>query len=476
MYVFRYTHMKHILKKYFIPHEENNYHPHILHTKRTFFYSSLFIGMKMIVVLTVIFLPMSAFTSSDALLGQQQHIIDLTNNIRERKGLTPINRASKLTTSAQYKSNDMAEGQYFAHTAPDGKNLRYFLNYVAYDFSYAGENLAMGFATAGDVVDAWIKSPTHYANLIDPDFQEIGIGVAAGSFDNIPTTYVTQHFGKPRVLAQAQTAQQPTEIIPEKPQETVLAEQIKPQQSTPEEIPSQTPTTNPPVQNFQPSEVQMDTKSDTKTPAENPIEERDVKPLPTPVSEEANQEVHAAMTETQVQTVIDQIIYNKDASEVYWQDTADGKTTISARVSVEGPVDTVSIFVDGKVILLAPSEVENVYIGGTVLDISSDELFHVILDPSLLIVAGDTHIQDTVHWDNAKLVIPGTFKKYSFVKENMHDLDTLMYTLRAIYVFFIAFLSIALLLKIFIEIKKQHPHVIMQTLGLLCLLVLLMVV
>ncbi|MBT3369059.1 MAG: hypothetical protein HN416_18090, partial [Nitrospina sp.] len=85
--------------------------------------------------------------------------------------------------------------EYFSHISPENKNVASFLREVGYDYKVAGENLAMGFTTAEEVVQAWKDSPTHYANIIDGEFNDFGIGIETGKYNKIPTVYVAAHFG-----------------------------------------------------------------------------------------------------------------------------------------------------------------------------------------------------------------------------------------------------------------------------------------
>ncbi len=189
--------MKEVFKKYFIPHAENNYQPHILHTKRAIFYSASFLVMKTIVILFALLLPAEAFLLPDVLANQYAKIIILTNAIRIEKGVLPLSVVPKLNSSAETKARDMGENQYFSHHGPNNRGLAYFLRQAGYRYRMAGENLAMGFFDAEAVVDAWVKSPTHYSNLIDNDFRELGVSLESGLYQNQPTMYVVQHFGDP---------------------------------------------------------------------------------------------------------------------------------------------------------------------------------------------------------------------------------------------------------------------------------------
>lgn len=214
--------MKKTFKKYFIPHRANNYHPHILHTKRAIFYSLVFLLTKAILVCFVLFLPMSAFVLPDVLAEEQRQIVALTNQVRAENNLPPLTVVSKLDLSAQNKADDMAVGQYFAHSK-DNKNLSSWLRGANYSYEFAGENLAVGFSTAQGIVQAWKKSPTHYANLIDPDFKDLGVGLAGGVYNGKAVVFIAQHLGTPLVQVNAVPKVVVTKPVPVKVVETKIA-------------------------------------------------------------------------------------------------------------------------------------------------------------------------------------------------------------------------------------------------------------
>lgn len=183
------------LKDYFVPYSGNDYEPDFLKTKRIIWYGSTAILVKAIVVLTVIFLPLSAYVTPDIAAQQAKKIIELTNDVRSNLKLPLLKENSQLNQAALAKAQDMVVGQYFAHINPQGRDLNDWLKQFKYDYAVAGENLAMGFTDASDVVNAWSKSKTHYANMIDKDFTEIGVALAIGKYNNYETTFVTQYFG-----------------------------------------------------------------------------------------------------------------------------------------------------------------------------------------------------------------------------------------------------------------------------------------
>ncbi len=122
-------------------------------------------------------------------------LIDLTNTSRAQNGLADLTENSKLTSAAFAKANDMLSNDYFAHTSPSGKTPWDFIKAVGYNYTYAGENLAIGYTDDQELHKAWIDSPTHRANIVNGNFREIGIAVVSGEYDGAETTVVVQMFG-----------------------------------------------------------------------------------------------------------------------------------------------------------------------------------------------------------------------------------------------------------------------------------------
>lgn len=158
------------LKDFFIPYEGNDYQPKSLSSKRILFHAATAIAIKLVVVLFIVFYPLSAWMTPDTIAIQSRQIIALTNDLRTDLSLPVLTENNKLNQAAYAKVQDMFIGQYFAHVSPSNLNLDSFLKRVGYSYSVAGENLAMGFDNPTEVMAAWKKSPTHYANLIDPNY------------------------------------------------------------------------------------------------------------------------------------------------------------------------------------------------------------------------------------------------------------------------------------------------------------------
>ncbi|HLC69458.1 MAG TPA: CAP domain-containing protein [Patescibacteria group bacterium] len=203
--------MKQTFKKYFIPHEGNGYHPHILHTKRAIFYSIFFVVIKALVVVFVALLPTQVFVLPEVLTVEQIKLVSLTNELRTKNNLPTLKEQVVLDQSSTLKAEDMATKKYFSHNGPENHNLAYFLGQAGYKYNVAGENLAMGFSSAEEVLNAWVKSPTHLANLMDKDYEEIGVGLETGDYAGESVVYVAEHFGQPipsvgKVLAEKQVS------------------------------------------------------------------------------------------------------------------------------------------------------------------------------------------------------------------------------------------------------------------------------
>lgn len=194
--------MKKTIKKYFIPHAANNYHPHILHGKRFFWYTALAAAIKVMVVVFVLLLPEEAFLMPEILAVQQDKVIALTNEFRKKSGLPELKENIRLFSSSGAKAEDMAREQYFSHQSPKGKTLSFFLDQAGYQYRVAGENLAVGYFDAQETVEAWKASPTHRANLLDKDFTEIGVGARRGVFEGASSVFLAQHFGQPKNLVE----------------------------------------------------------------------------------------------------------------------------------------------------------------------------------------------------------------------------------------------------------------------------------
>ena len=104
-------------------------------------------------------------------------VINNINAIRKRSGLKPYKVNACLMRAATLRIDDMIAKSYFSHRSPEGYHSNYFINEAGYSYIFAGENLARGYPTINDAINAWVASPTHYKNILDPDFTETGVSI-----------------------------------------------------------------------------------------------------------------------------------------------------------------------------------------------------------------------------------------------------------------------------------------------------------
>lgn len=133
------------------------------------------------------------------ILGQitfgAEQIITLTNNKRAEFGLPTLSNNALLAQAAAGKAGDMFAGNYWAHNSPGGKTPWQFMTAAGYRYVFAGENLARDFEDANSVVNAWMNSPSHRANVLDKNFKEIGVAVSSGTLGGNEGILVVQMFG-----------------------------------------------------------------------------------------------------------------------------------------------------------------------------------------------------------------------------------------------------------------------------------------
>lgn len=109
--------------------------------------------------------------SSDA-----EEVTALVNAERAKEGCSPVRSNSKLATAASRHSADMVSRDYFSHTSPDGSDPGDRVTAAGYRWSTYGENIAKGQSSPASVMDSWMNSPGHRANIVNCAFKEIGVG------------------------------------------------------------------------------------------------------------------------------------------------------------------------------------------------------------------------------------------------------------------------------------------------------------
>jgi uncharacterized protein YkwD len=118
-------------------------------------------------------------------------VVTLVNGHRAQLGLVPLVISPTLTAAAEWKARDMAAYGYLDHDdpAPDSRTADERVIACGYPATEWGENIGMGYATAQAVVDAWLASPEHRANIERPEYRATGVGAAGAPL------YWAQSFG-----------------------------------------------------------------------------------------------------------------------------------------------------------------------------------------------------------------------------------------------------------------------------------------
>lgn len=127
-----------------------------------------------------------------------ENLIELTNRERQDAGLNSLTANQLLTQAALAKSKTILESQTFKHNIND-KKFSSWIRDAGYNYSYAGENLAIDFVTSEGVMEAWKNSYLHKKNILSPYYREVGIAAINGKFQGQDTTVVVQIFGSPAI-------------------------------------------------------------------------------------------------------------------------------------------------------------------------------------------------------------------------------------------------------------------------------------
>lgn len=216
----------------FIPNERNNFQSRALHLDFLSYYLIfvllLSIGFKYIGYNVGGVLGFATDISI-------QKLNELVNEKRAEAGLSTLTYNDKLSKAAANKAQDMFNKNYWSHFSPDGKSPWNFILGTGYQYEFAGENLAKNFVFSQGVVDAWMNSPSHRANILRSDYTEVGYAVVNGVLNGEETTLVVQMFGKPMAEAGSAFAQ-PVAAQSVEASERTEAPTVAPQQESKADI------------------------------------------------------------------------------------------------------------------------------------------------------------------------------------------------------------------------------------------------
>lgn len=130
----------------------------------------------------------------------EQEVLTLVNGQRAKVGCAALIANDKLVAAARGHSQDMADNDFFSHTGSNGSSPGDRIEAQGYNWSTWGENIAAGYTTPANVMDGWMNSSGHRANILNCNFTEIGIGYIYNGNDTGSVNYRhywTQVFGRP---------------------------------------------------------------------------------------------------------------------------------------------------------------------------------------------------------------------------------------------------------------------------------------
>ena len=134
-----------------------------------------------LIAVLAVTLPLSAFREKLPPPSMAEKVVEDMNRERGSHGLKPLRINDELSAAAIDRIDDMFAKHYFSHVSPDGIGPWTWADKRGYNYREIGENLAVGYPTAEAVVDGWMHSPGHRANVLKPVFDEVGVAVAASS-------------------------------------------------------------------------------------------------------------------------------------------------------------------------------------------------------------------------------------------------------------------------------------------------------
>lgn len=180
------------VRHWFVPHKHNDHRPHLIRVHGLALIAFLIIGVQ---VTANVLRPASVRVLSYATNITPTDLLAQTNQQRVANGLPAFRMEAKLNQSATLKAGNMFSENYWAHVSPSGIQPWYWFAQAGYNYSYAGENLAKDFDTTPGVISGWMNSPGHRANILNPNYTDVGFAVQNGTLVGGQTTLVVAHYG-----------------------------------------------------------------------------------------------------------------------------------------------------------------------------------------------------------------------------------------------------------------------------------------
>lgn len=135
---------------------------------------SLLVGLLCMVAVTA-----AAIEPSNEITAE--NVLRLMNDYRAQEGLAPLHADLALQDAAADRMHHMEDESFWSHQSPDGLSPFHWLSQRQYPYRAAGENLAQGFETARLLVESWMESRGHRANILSANYEDCGIAIIDGS-------------------------------------------------------------------------------------------------------------------------------------------------------------------------------------------------------------------------------------------------------------------------------------------------------
>lgn len=142
------------------------------------------------------------FTHTGSVLGRVINVtaaglLTSTNDHRSESGVQPLKINNQLSQAAEQKAKDILANQYWDHISPSGVEPWDWIQQTGYSYEIAGENLAKNFTTSNGTVAAWMDSPSHRENMLNPEYNEVGFASVNGELEGRPATITVAIYAKP---------------------------------------------------------------------------------------------------------------------------------------------------------------------------------------------------------------------------------------------------------------------------------------
>jgi len=221
-------HVAHHAKRWLVPHAHNDHRPHLIRLHGLAVMAVLIAGLQASALAAAIHrsapTPLVKATTHSTSGGDvlayatgsitPTELLNLTNQERAANGLPALHMDARLNSSASMKAQDMFANDYWNHVSPACVQPWHWFTLAGYNYTYAGENLAKDFDTAQGVMDGWMNSPGHRANILNPHYNDVGFAVEDGQspYDSIPSSG-SSSYTTPTCTAPIAQANEPTTLV-----------------------------------------------------------------------------------------------------------------------------------------------------------------------------------------------------------------------------------------------------------------------